>query len=385
MKQKVRSIALICDDFPSEGRPVYTFVKQLVDEMVRQGMEVHVIAPQSVTKNIIRRIPWRPYKSHVQLDEGVGYDIYRPYSISLGNHFRNINLRKFPVMHVLRQLHVDAVYCHFWHNASPVYEYCLKQQLPIFVACGEGDNAMEDLITYTPKNLISQLKQAVKGVISVSSENKDKCIRYSLAKPEQIVVLPNCVDQTLFHPARNTSLRHLLGVTENDFLIAFTGGFIERKGSTRLCQAINQLNDPSIKIMFIGSTVRGEGSDEPECSGMVFRGSLSHEKIAAYLQAADAFVLPTLKEGCSNAIVEALATGLPVISSNGAFNNDILDDTNSLRIDPLSVDEIKDAIYTLKNDIRLYAQLKAKAEHDAGSHSIVERTKQILSFMQSLC
>lgn len=382
MKQKVRSIALICDDFPSEGRPVYTFVKQLVDEMVRQGMEVHVIAPQSVTKNIIRRIPWRPYKSHVQLDEGVGYDIYRPYSISLGNHFRHLNLRKFPVMHVLRQLHVDAVYCHFWHNASPVYEYCLEQHLPIFVACGEGDNAIENLLSHSPEKSLSQLKRAVKGVISVSSENKDICIRYGLARPEQIVVLPNCVDQNLFHPARNTTLRHQLGVTENDFLIAFTGGFIERKGSTRLCQAINQLNDPSIKIMFIGSTVRGEGSNEPECMGMVFKGSLTHEKIAAYLQAADAFVLPTLKEGCSNAIVEALATGLPVISSNGAFNNDILDEHNSLRINPMSVDELREAICRLRNDTLLYRRLKSNAEREACNHSIVERAKSIILFMQ---
>ena len=92
-------------------------------------------------------------------------------------------------MHVLRQLHVDAVYCHFWHNASPVYEYCLEQHLPIFVACGEGDNAIENLLSHSPEKSLSQLKRAVKGVISVSSENKDICIRYGLARPEQILIV----------------------------------------------------------------------------------------------------------------------------------------------------------------------------------------------------
>jgi glycosyltransferase involved in cell wall biosynthesis len=92
--------------------------------------------------------------------------------------------------------------------------------------------------------------------------------------------------------------------------------------------------------------------------------------------------LPTQKEGCSNAIVEALAVGLPVISSDGAFNDDILDKKNSIRVNPNDIDAIAEAISTLKGNHALRKDIfeYSKLRHE--EYSIERRAEKIVKFIK---
>ncbi len=121
----------------------------------------------------------------------------------------------------------------------------------------------------------------------------------------------------------------------------------------------------------------------PNCPGILLKDSIAHELLPDYLSASDVFVLPTLNEGCCNAIVEAISCGVPVISSNLPFNDDILDDTCSVRIDPSNVEEIKYAIGLLKNDEALRAKLAKGALKKSESLSIETRAKRVLDFIHS--
>lgn len=109
--------------------------------------------------------------------------------------------------------------------------------------------------------------------------------------------------------------------------------------------------------------------------------SVSNDKIVMYLNAADMFVLPTLAEGCCNAIVEAMACGLPVISSDRPFNDDILDESCSIRIDPSNIEELSDAIALLKNDPELREKLSEGALSKAKGLTIEQRAAAILQFI----
>ena len=99
------------------------------------------------------------------------------------------------------------------------------------------------------------------------------------------------------------------------------------------------------------------------------------------LSAADVFVLPTLSEGCCNAIIEAMACGLPIISSNLPFNDDILWDDNSIRIDPMNIDDIRNAISLLKEDQQMRENFSKASLKHAASLNIEKRAKNILEFM----
>jgi len=109
---------------------------------------------------------------------------------------------------------------------------------------------------------------------------------------------------------------------------------------------------------------------------------MSPHNVAAYLNAADFFVLPTLAEGCCNAIVEAMACGLPIISSNRDFNEGILDDQCAILLDPLDISAIRDAIITLSNDSTLRKKMSEAALRKAQFLDITQRAQRILSFME---
>lgn len=142
------------------------------------------------------------------------------------------------------------------------------------------------------------------------------------------------------------------------------------------------MNDESIKSIFIGSKISDQKIDySPNCPGIVFCGKLPHEKIPIYLNCADVFVLPTLAEGCSNSIAEAMACGLPIISSDLDFNHDILDETNSILINPLDVTAIAGSIRFLKDNPIKRHKMSLASLRKAKELDLATRAVKILNFM----
>lgn len=379
-------IAIISPKFPSVGRPVYVFVQQLVFALVDQGVKVSVIAPQSLTHAIVRHERILEKHSICKTNLGNTFDVYRPYDVSFGNKLKKIAsiwsmISNKCIFKILNKIAPDVLYGHFWDSAYRVKDYALMHNLPLFVACGEGDNALEELVERLSKADKSKLVKAVTGMISVSSENKRKCIKYELIEEKNVVVLPNCVDTSIIYPRNGMDCRKKYGLNKNDFFILFVGVFNHRKGPSRLASAITKLNDKNIKVAFVGTPQIGKG-DDPICNGIIYKGKMEHKDIAEIMACADVFILPTLKEGCSNAIVEALATGVPVISSDGPFNDDILNGNNSIRVNPLNVDDLAAAIEKLKNNKELSNRMKNYTLTHSNDFSITNRAAKIIGFIE---
>lgn len=380
-------IALISGGYPTLERQYLVFVQQLVEKLIDLGVEITVIAPQSIDHSIVHRESMLPYKNIHRTKSNIEYIVYRPKYFSFGGRGGMLGKLSYYTRHrgifkILDKIQYDCIYTHFWENCLQVYKYCNHTRTPLFIACGEGDNALETMVKTMSKAELTALKKAVAGVISVSTENKRKCIDFNLVEESNIIVLPNCVDENIFSPQLDKSFRKEIGLSEEDFLVMFVGGFIERKGPDRVARAINMLNDPNIKSIFVGKFFDGEKID-PICQGIIHKGPLHHDNLPKYLNIADVFVLPTLKEGCSNAIVEALAMGVPVISSDGAFNDDILDEKNSIRLDPNDVDAIASAIRKLKDDKDLRIRMSEYSLSRHEEYSILGRAKKIISFIKA--
>ena len=78
-----------------------------------------------------------------------------------------------------------------------------------------------------------------------------------------------------------------------------------------------------------------------------------------------------------------MACGLPIISSNLPFNDDVLNESNSIRVNPKSIKDIREAIFKLYNDANERKRLVEKSAESAQLFSIQKRVRNILLFIDS--
>lgn len=349
----------------------YAFVKQLVDAIAASGVKCYVVVPYNILH--YRKVSER-FESY---NIGRGYvSVYRPYYYSLSDikvlRWVARITRKRAIKKAISKLpkDIDVVYAHFWASGYDAYNYAKINRLPLFVATGESNI----LSMFKIPSDVDGFREYIRGVICVSSKNRDESIRLGLTTAEKCGVFPNAVNKGLFYKRDKKECRVQLGLPQDDFIVVFVGWFIDRKGPLRVAEAIGRTGN--IKSIFIG-----KGEQEPQCEGILFKGSLPHDEVPLYLSAADCFVLPTLAEGCCNAVVEAMACGLPVISSNLPFNWDVLDETNSIMVDPHSVKEIADALSILYNDEKKRELLALGALNSASNLTIEKRAASIMKFI----
>ena len=371
------NIVIISYDYPDERRAVFTFVAQLVEQWAKQGHNCWVIAPYSVVAN--RRFH---ATQEVIRHEGQGsITILRPNffsasNLKIGGKRVSWVMHEWAVQYALRRLPCkpDVIYGHFWEQAHEGFRYAKKHNIPLYVATGES-NIAKMISQWSDKE---DFCNYVSGVICVSTKNKQESIKLGLTDDNKCEVIPNAINADLFHKLDKSSCRQILRIAENDFVVAFVGWFIERKGATRVSRAIRECGDLDIKSVFIGA-----GPDEPDCPGILFKGKLPHQDVPCYLNAADVFVLPTLHEGCCNAVVEAMACGLPIISSNLAFNWDILNQKNSIMVEPTDINAICKAIQRLKADPNLRHTMAEAALASTRELTIDLRAARIINFFNS--
>ena len=196
---------------------------------------------------------------------------------------------------------------------------------------------------------------------------------------DKCLISPNATNDSLFKMIDKTDCRTKLGIPLDAFVLIFVGAFNTRKGSKRVAQAISSITEGGeVLSIFLGA-----GKEDPICDGIIYKGSVPHEIIPDYLNAADVFILPTQHEGCSNAVIEAMACGLPVISSDLPFNWDVLNKSNSILIAPNNIKEISNAIVFLRDNKEKREELSRGALKQAKSLTIDNRACNILEFIKS--
>lgn len=373
----MEKICIIAEDYPSAGKPSFPFVQQLAFCLSNEGFECTVIAPQSLSKAIIRREKPNKVKSIDINPEGKRITVYRPYIVTFSNtkvdwlNKLSCFLYENAIARTLRKLKdIETVYCYFWHIGL-ITAKVLKDRSDAKLIVQASECSISINSAYNKPKYIRR----VDGVVCASMKNYEESLVYGLIdKSSRTSIIPNGYREDEFFKVDKVRARKELGFDEAAFIVAFVGAFSERKGSQRLSKAIDQFTD--VYSIFIG-----KGDKKPTCNNILFQGLVAHNKLCLYLNCADIFVLPTNAEGCCNAIIEAIACGLPVVSSNKSFNNEILDDTYAIRIDESSVDEITEAIRLLKNDTELRRKMSEKALEASKKFRIVQRAKSIDAFL----
>jgi len=383
---RIDHLLVLASNYPSPAQPTYgTFVREFARAVARQGVRTSVIAPVAIQ----RRARWPngfPQRSIEKVEQGNELTVFRPayLSVSAREQFSRLGplnpslltLRQFTsaVRRVVKREHLapDAVYGHFLYlpGASAVH---IGQELdiPSFPCMGEGEFWTVRRFGFARAR--EELKPA-QGFIANSTALKGMLQKDLLIPPDSIGVFPNGTDLSKFKPHPMLAARRHFGLPEEPLLVCSVGNFLEGKGVARVAEAIDALD--GVQGVFAGS-----GPVPPRCANTALCRRVSHDEIPLLLSACDVFALPTVIEGSSNALVEAMACGLPIISSLGEFNDDLLTPEVAIRLDPYDVSALRNAVVTLRDGPELRRKMAAAALARAAAFDVSERARRILQFM----
>lgn len=268
----------------------------------------------------------------------------------------------------------DIIHVHNEHSFSAMMavHYHKKYGKPLILTC-HGQLQFGNLHSDQFEKLYSRtigrtLLQAADRIITLSKSDKDYISSFGVSS-DKITILPNAIDIPVldrivsrFKPDDIDQIRIKYDINDKK-VILFTGSIIPRKGIEYFLRAVPQVLKEHDNVIFI---LTGNGNyldtakmlvDSLDISEHVkFLGNILEADLLVLYSLSDIFVLPSLSEGMSTSILEAMYFGLPVISTDIPGTRDNFAGV-SLLVPPRDETELSNAIIKLLDDPSLSKRL----------------------------
>ena len=191
-------------------------------------------------------------------------------------------------------------------------------------------------------------------------------------EPDKLRILPRGLDTELFHPTRrNPAFFEKFGVTNGQVRLLYVGRVSREKDLDLLGEAFRRLRDEGLSIQLF---IVGHGPYSKELSKAlpeaVFTGYLTGSDLAAAYASADIFVFPSTTDTFGNVIIEAQASGVPVIVSDSGGPKELVENArNGLITKSHDLEDLTRAIRELVVDSNLRKEMGVHARE-----SVINRT-----------
>lgn len=197
-------------------------------------------------------------------------------------------------------------------------------------------------------------------VLAVAQALLDEAARITGTTFARQAAIPNGIDLTLFRPPRDTTERQHLragfGLAEDEITIVCVGDTIERKGWRELIAALGRPALAQYRLALLAAT--GKASSALDLTAemklhaphvrLLDQGRVKVAQVADIYRAGDIFCLVSHWEGLANALLEALASGLPVVTTNIAGHPEVVTPgVEGLLVPPRDVTATADALAQL--------------------------------------
>lgn len=202
-------------------------------------------------------------------------------------------------------------------------------------------------------------------IFCLSFQDRDYLVQRLGIPAERITRVAPAADPVYFEAGK----RRVYGDVRR---LLFFGTWLKRKGTDELVEAFASLAEthPALRLSVIGAGVPPERvaadfparvRDRVDCYQ-----NLTEAEIAELLLEADVFILPSVFEGTPQTLVEAMATGMPVVTTATSGMRDVIrDGENGLLVATRSAGEIRDAVERLMRDRELRERIGRKARDEA--------------------
>lgn len=228
--------------------------------------------------------------------------------------------------------------------------------------------------------------QNASTIIALSEDMRTKMCK--ICKRKDIVILPNGIEIENFKNIRSQKQQKKIEKS-----ILFVGTLRPVKGVKYLIQAMRFINEKSPNTNLI---IIGDGPDRNELEALVhefnleacthFIGKVSNQEIPEYMAQADVFALPSLSEGFPLVIAEAMASGLPIVTTNvGGLPELIKNGENGFVVDSRSPRALAEKILLLLDDINLYKKISNTNKENAKNYSWDGIVKKLENIYRKIC
>jgi glycosyltransferase involved in cell wall biosynthesis len=238
-----------------------------------------------------------------------------------------------------------------FHGLEPLYYEALASEL---ARTGERLSTRFILLhqRFVPR-LLALASRRADRVFCLNARERDFIVEHGWAEPARVRVVPNGVERELFRGDRLYAARASR--------LLFTGQWLRAKGTRYLVSAFESLatRHPTIELTCVGTGADAEAVRRDFISSVRarvrVRPRVNRHELAEELDRAEIFIFPSLSEGFSGALLEAMAAALPVVATPAGAAADLLRHRDNALVVPMAdAAALADAIETLidRSDIR---------------------------------
>lgn len=354
----MKKIALVCFKFP----PVYSgYGKQLqlvTEDILRKHNDVTIEVLTAYSESESSSGERLNVNSLLKKENDSNSKSIFPFSIEVGKWLIR-NRHTYDVIHCVKA-GPEAITCH-------IIGKWLKKPVIVKVAQDElSDQEINSVNGLKRKTRLfrQRLLKNVDYFIAISDEI-DSNLKKRIGENTKILRIPNGVDTiskyTPASSAEKKGLRNKLSLPESEVVMLYIGAVNKRKGIHNLLDALQLSSlDKKMKVVICGPILEDIGFEETiekinqnmASVSVDYRGKVSN--VEEYMKASDLFILPSYSEGLPNVLLEAGASGLPLITTDiGGSRDIVVDGENGLVVNLNSPSEINEAFATLVHDADL--------------------------------
>lgn len=334
-------VVVLSSLFPSDARPAAgLFVRERMFRLARHR-PVLVVSPQPwfPLQGLIRRLRpgYRPMAAAEERQRGVR--VYYPRFFSLPGVGRCLDgfFMGLATWWLLKRLQrreaLQLIDSHFAYPDGYAATWAGRRLgVPVCITLRGTEVPLSR--TLLRRGLMRRALLHADRVFAVSDSLRRLAVALGVPA-ERTRVVGNGVDAECFRPVDRHQARAALGLPADAKVLVSVGALVERKGFHRVIELLPRLRErfPTLRYLVVGGA-----SPEGDCSAMLreqvrrlgleevvsFLGPLPPEELKLPLSAADVFVLATSNEGWANVFLEAMACGLPVVSTRVGGNEEVV-------------------------------------------------------------
>lgn len=212
------------------------------------------------------------------------------------------------------------------------------------------------------------------AIVTVSKSSAEDIVAFFPAAADRIRIIPHGIDHARFNPLPCANevwhgIEGRLNLPEKYFL--YVGNLDPRKNVIELAKAASAVfGCTGIPLVVAGAPAWDSAAIQQAVEttrGVMYIGRVADEDLVPLMQHALAFVFPSLYEGFGFPVLEAMATGTPVICSNKGSLREVASDA-ALIVEDLSADGIAAAMLAIVDDTRLRTELGRKGIANASDY-----------------